>query len=147
MKHILAAVDFSDLTDRVVAQSADLAQTFGARVTLLHVAAPNPEFIGLKVGPQTVRDARAKELHAEHDDLHARAEGLCQRGLDATALLIEGATVDTILEEVERLECDTIVIGTHGHGALYQAIFGSVRDGVVHQATCPVVVVPRERGQ
>ena len=33
-------------------------------------------------------------------------------------------------------------LGPHGHGAVYRALVGSVAEGVVRGATCPVVVVP-----
>ena len=50
MKEILAAVDFSDYSDAVVSRAASLALAFGANVTLLHVAAPDPDFVGYGIG-------------------------------------------------------------------------------------------------
>ncbi|MEW5940915.1 MAG: universal stress protein [Chloroflexota bacterium] len=63
-------------------------------------------------------------------------------GLDATALVVQGATVETILNEASKLEADMIVVGSHGHGALYQLLVGSVCEGVLRKAACPVLVVP-----
>jgi nucleotide-binding universal stress UspA family protein len=34
------------------------------------------------------------------------------------------------------------VLGYHRHGMLYQLLFGGVDEDVVHQAPCPVMVVP-----
>ena len=34
-----------------------------SRVSVIHVAAPNPGFAGYEVGPQHVRDWRAEELN------------------------------------------------------------------------------------
>jgi len=35
-----------------------------------------------------------------------------------------------------------IVMGSHGHGALYELLVGSITQGVLKAAKCPVVVVP-----
>jgi hypothetical protein len=35
-----------------------------------------------------------------------------------------------------------IVMGSHGHGALFNLLMGTVCNGVLRKARCPVVVVP-----
>ena len=96
MSHILAAVDFSPVTQSIIAQAATLSAALHARLTILHVAAPNPDFVGYEVGPQTVRDARAHELHDEHSQLNEIANALTTQGIEANALLVAGATAETI---------------------------------------------------
>jgi len=46
-----------------------------------------------------------------------------------------------ILEILEKLGCDLIVMGTHGHSRLQHLLFGSVAEEVVRRARCPVMVV------
>ena len=142
MAHIISAIDFSLISKCVIAQSEVLAGAMQSKLTLLHVAAPNPEFVGYEVGPKEVRDSRARELRKEHQQLWDLAEDLQQRGIDARPALIEGATVETILRLADELQATFIVIGSHGHGALYSTLVGSVSSGVIAGATCPVVVVP-----
>jgi len=142
VRKLVAAIDFSPVSKAVVEQVASLAEAFSAEVTLIHVAAPDPSFVGFAAGPESVRDARAREIHTEHRELQAIAERLRDRGVSARALLIQGPTVEKILSEVQRLQADAIVIGSHGHGALYRALLGSVSEGVVRAARCPVLVVP-----
>jgi len=142
MTHILAAVDFSEVSEQVLANAEKLARAQGARLTLLHVAAPAPEFVGYETGPQSVRDGRAKSLREEHSTLQQQAARLRERGLDAHALVVEGPNVETILREARRLASTTIVLGSHGHGALYDALVGSVSAGVIRGSTCPVLIVP-----
>ena len=50
--------------------------------------------------------------------------------------------VEVILDEANKLNIDLIVVGSHGHGAVYHLMVGSVSQGVLHQSTCPVLVVP-----
>lgn len=145
MKKILAALDFSDITGAVVDAAASLADVYAAELTLVHVAAPDPEFVGYEPGPDTVRDTRAKQLRGEHRELQAHAEALRARGIDARALLIQGPTVATLLEETRRIGADALVLGSHGHGALHRALLGSVSEGVVRGARLPVLLVPDPR--
>lgn len=144
MSHILAAVDFSEVTEPVIEQAVELARCLNAELTLLHVAAPEPDFVGYDVGPQSVRDSRARELRHEHRGLQARAEALTESGLPTTALLVAGSTVDTILHEADRFDSRLIVIGSHGHGAVYQALVGSVSAGVVKASRRPVLIIPAQ---
>ena len=57
-------------------------------------------------------------------------------------LHIQGPIVEKILHEAGEQQADMIVIGSHGHGALYDLLVGTVTQGVIKSATCPVVVVP-----
>jgi nucleotide-binding universal stress UspA family protein len=34
------------------------------------------------------------------------------------------------------------MLGSHGHGALFHLLIGSVSEGVIRQASCPVIIVP-----
>lgn len=142
MKAILAAVDFSDLSSRVVKAASELARATRSRLYILHVAAPDPDFIGYGVGPGTVRQARARVMRKEHKRLQSMEARLRARGLPATALLIQGATVQKIVAEASRLKAAVVVVGSHGHGAIRKLLVGSVAEGVLRACPCPVLVVP-----
>ena len=142
---ILVPLDFSEVTLEVIDQASLLARSLDAKLWLIHVATPEPEFIGYETGPQTVRDRVALELRQEHRSTQQVAEKLRRSGLDVTALCPQGATVRTILQEAEKLDADLIVMGSHGRGALHRALLGSVSEGVLHKATCPVMIIPVKR--
>jgi nucleotide-binding universal stress UspA family protein len=142
MKTILVPIDFSEVSRAVVATAESLARAFSAKIWLIHVAAPEPDFVGFDVGPQSVRDQRADHLRDEHRRIQDEANRLRDAEIDATALLVQGPTVDKILAEAERLEVDWIVLGSHGHGAAYRALLGSVSEYVVRRSNVPVTIVP-----
>ena len=142
MKNILAAIDFSDVSVLVIDRAAEIARCFDSKLWLIHVAAPDPDFVGYDTGPQCERDWRATTLKGEHQYLHNKALELEQKGINVTPLLIQGVTAETILKEVSKLKADMIVIGSHGHGALYKALVGSVSEVIIKKACCPVLIVP-----
>jgi nucleotide-binding universal stress UspA family protein len=64
-------------------------------------------------------------------------------GMSVAAEVIEGEP-GSKLTEVAR-DADLLVVGSHGHGRLHQAVLGSVSEACVRLATCPVVVIPLPR--
>ncbi len=148
MSTLLVPVDFSDVTDRVVEVAARLAAALGSRVRLLHVADPDLDgFFGYEAGPQVVRDQVAAELREEHRALHRFADRLGTQGLEAEALFVQGTTVETILEQADKIDAELIVLGSHGHGALRRALLGSVSEGVMQRGSRPVLIVPARKDE
>ncbi len=138
---LLVAVDFSVVTERQVAAVERLAAP-GRKIHVLHVAEPDPDFVGFEGGPDTVREQIAAEFRQEHRQVQALAARLRDAGFDATGLLVQGPTVATILEQAEKFAAHAIVVGSHGHGALFDLVVGSVSAGVIRNAQAPVLVVP-----
>jgi nucleotide-binding universal stress UspA family protein len=142
IKNILVLVDFQDPKALVVERAASLALAFQAKCWLIHVAAPEPDFIGYEPGPQYVRDERARELRAEHVLLQKLKEWLATLGIESEALLIQGRVAETILTEAEKLHADLLVLGRHKHSTLHEWVIGSVGKEVIRRSEVPVVVVP-----
>ena len=142
---ILAAVDFSAVTEQVLETLVRIAATFPAEVWLVHVAPPDPAFVGYGAGPKAVRGQVAAEHHARHQQVQQLADRLRADGVEATALLLQGPTVATLIAEANRLPAELIVLGSHGHGAVYELLVGSVSEGVVRAAQVPVLLIPARR--
>ena len=138
----LVPVDLSEATPFVIAVARRAAQTSGSSVVLLHVAEPNPAFVGYEAGPGVVREQVAHEYHEQHQVLHSHGETLRADGIETTALLIQGQTAQCILKEAKRLGADLIIMGTHGRGAMFDLIVGSVSHAVIRDTFIPVLLVP-----
>jgi nucleotide-binding universal stress UspA family protein len=142
MKTILVPIDFSDVTPRVVETARSMARAFAARLVLLHVSEPEPDFIGFEPGPMAVRTAVARDFKKEHQKLEELRVSAATDGVEVLALHIQGPMVEKILDEATKHGADGIVMGSHGHGALFEFLVGSVTSGVLRAAKCPVLVVP-----
>ena len=140
--NILVAVDCSDSTQKVVNKAQEMATVLSAKLWLIHVAQPEPDFVGYDIGPQSVRDYVAKRFHSEHSQIQAIAEKLRQQGIETTALLIQGATVETLIKEAKKLQAEMIIMGSHGRNPISEMFLGSVSKGVISQSNCPILIVP-----
>jgi len=139
---ILVPVDFSDVTEAVVAEARSLARAMNVGIRLLHVAVSHPAFVGYEIGPMYVRDAVAGHLRMQHQKLQEYERALKQEGFEVTAMLVHGSPAEKILAEARRLEPSMIIMGSHGHGALHNLLGGSVCRAVLKRARRPVLIVP-----
>jgi nucleotide-binding universal stress UspA family protein len=141
MKTILAPVDFSPVSQPVLAAALALARSTRARLVLLHVVAL-PAVADSEFGSQISADYATASLAAAARDLAAIKTALRPRGLVVVTRQLLGFPGLCILEEAERLDANYIVLGSHGHGAFYDLIVGGTTSRVLRRARCPVVVVP-----
>ena len=139
---LLVAVDFSDPTDRILQVATGLATRLGASVWVVHAAEPEPDFVGYDAGPEVVRGQVAREYSEEHRQLQARTEQMREAGVDATAMLVRGPTVEALIAMAEKQESDLIVVGSHGKGMMAELLMGSVSQGLIRAGRWPVTVVP-----
>jgi nucleotide-binding universal stress UspA family protein len=139
---LLVPLDLSTATDRVLAATRAVARDTKAAVWLVYVAEPDPAFVGYETGSEAVRDVIAQEYREEHRKLQEYAQALRADGIDTTALMIRGPTAATILTEASRLGVELIVMATHGRGAVFDLLVGSVSYAVLRDARVPVLMVP-----
>jgi nucleotide-binding universal stress UspA family protein len=142
MKNILVTIEFEDQSDLLIEKATEIAAKFGAKVWLVHIAAPEPDFIGYGTGPQYVRDTVAQDLREEHRTLQKYADEMKNNGVEAEGLLVQGSTIETIVKESEKLNIDMIVIGHHKHGFLYNLFMTGTDELLIEQSNIPVLTIP-----
>ncbi len=142
MKNILVPIDFSAETQRAIDIASNIGKAFGAKLWLVHVAAPDPDFVGFDAGPTYIRDHRAEILREEHAEIQKAASALKEQGLQCDGLLVQGSTTETLLEEIDRLKADMVVMGSHGRSGLFKAFVGSVSEQVLKESRVPVLIIP-----
>jgi nucleotide-binding universal stress UspA family protein len=120
---VMAATDFSELSDAAAAVARDLARELGTTLHLVHVVPPVTD-------PVFAASCLAKA-----------AERLGPRGSLETALLSGHAAPELVRYARER-DMGLIVMATHGRTGFTRALLGSVAEAVVRCAPCPVLTVP-----
>jgi nucleotide-binding universal stress UspA family protein len=88
------------------------------------------------IGPEEFKAESIRWLQNAVDELEAH-----ERTADLHTHLDEGDPATILLAEAH--DAELLVLGNHRHGALHNAMFGSVALRCMRDATCPVVVVPR----
>ncbi len=139
---ILACIDFSEATDKIVTQLKLVARGNNASIILLHVSEPEPQMVGYKTGAGSVHDEVNKARREQHHQLESYVDALKQEGLDASCMMKNGAYTDTILEQGEQQQADMLVIGSHGKGLASHLLLGSVSQSIIKNAKVPVLVIP-----
>ncbi len=145
MKTILAAIDFSPATTVVVASASSLARSIDGRVVLLNVTPPPPvvaEPGGF--GAEVVRMSEAA-TEAAIQELERLEDALEEDNVHCDIIHQTGDPVVIILEQAKKLAADYVVLGSHGHTALFDLIVGSTAGAILRHSPCPVVIVPRQR--
>jgi nucleotide-binding universal stress UspA family protein len=142
VKSILVPLDFSPVSRLVVSRAVALALPSNASLLILHVVQPPAvltDYDPVLPVVQTMSRAAVRQL--------ARWKAFVEtRGLIATTVCRTGASPSQVIAaEAELHGSDYIVMGSHGHGALYDLFVGSTTGGVLRRVHCPVVVVPALR--
>lgn len=142
MKTILVPVDFSPVSRYVLKEAAALARLTKARLVLQHVVSPPAVVTDLAplVGEAIELTAELEVVGRRH--LHRLQKSPTLAGLKVDVICEPGYPVTQVLAQAKRLRADLIVLGSHGHGAVYNLVIGSTANGVLKHASCPVLVVP-----
>jgi universal stress protein A len=147
IQKILVPVDFSEHSREAIRYACDLAERYGAALTLLHVLQLPPP----PAGPDGALLFEAQSFDALREPLEQQlrllAQELTARGSTADSRLALGRPASEIVRVAAEGGYDLVVMGTHGRTGLGRALLGSVAERVVRRARCPVLTVrttPRE---
>lgn len=132
---ILLATDGSKNANLALRAAIDVAEKTGSELHVVHAWHSIPS-MGFEPYIRAQFQREAQELLAEQV---GRTKG--KGGEAARAHLVEGPAVDEILDLTEELGVGLVVIGSRGMGSVGSLLVGSVSEGVVHYAPCPVLVV------
>jgi nucleotide-binding universal stress UspA family protein len=138
---ILAPTDFSELSKQGLERALELAETFGANLTLLHVVEPPPYpvegIVPAHLGA-TLLDDLEREANNELAHILRPPPG---SKVAVTRRVVIGVPYRKIIEVAEEEKADLIVMTTHGRTGLSHLVMGSVAEKVVRTAPCPVLTI------
>jgi nucleotide-binding universal stress UspA family protein len=142
VKTIVAAIDFSEQASVVIGRAAGLARVIGASLHVLHVVAPEPDFVGYAPYAYPGRDERADELRKEKQELQEIVNRFQHDGIEVKAFMKEAPTAEGIVDFADQHGAELLVIGTHSKGLLKRLFVGSTAHAVISHARIPVLIVP-----
>jgi nucleotide-binding universal stress UspA family protein len=142
MKRILIAVDNEDGTDEMLDYAGKMASLFSATLYILHIARPEPEFVGYDVGPEYIRLDAAREYRDEHRWVQELAKRLDSQNIDARALLIQGYVADEILKQADDIEADLVICGSHKNGFFSNLFLENIAVELSKKSRRPVLIYP-----
>jgi nucleotide-binding universal stress UspA family protein len=150
-RKILVAVDGSENSRRASSTALDLAQQLKSEVTVIHcigvptggymstipsVTLPSMSQIDIDKYYAYARKAAlgiVGETETEAEKRHVPIKSEIKQGVVST--------IETIVDYANENKIDLIVVGTRGLGGFKRMLLGSVSNGIVSHAACPVLVV------
>lgn len=144
MKTFLVPVDFSAVSKEIVDTAVTFARSFGGKVVLLHVIQPPIITSEYALPVEAVQEAIIAGEKEATTKLTAYSGTFQSAGLGVEAIVRHGPPVYAILEEAEKVKADFIIMGSHGHGKIYDLLVGSTASGVIKGARCGVIIMPHQ---
>jgi nucleotide-binding universal stress UspA family protein len=136
---VIWATDGSEHADRAMAVAVEVAKDDGAEIHVVHVV-------------EKLVSGRASGLDAfgNEDEIKTKVKGQAtaiarENGIKTVVHVLAARTLkiaEAIADIADQVDADLIVVGTRGHGAVSSIMLGSVTQGLLHIAPCPVLAIP-----
>jgi nucleotide-binding universal stress UspA family protein len=138
-RRVLAAVDLSGQSTRVMEAAAAIAQVDGAELRVLYVQdLLTPMLLEAALfDAKEVRHYASEQFARTVSQLHLPSELMVSREIR------EGHAGHAILDEAEDWKADLIVVGTHGFGFFNRLMLGSTSIHVLRHGHRSTLIVPR----
>ena len=137
MSTIVVGYDGSAAAEAALARGIERTGASG-RLCVVHAWIP----------PRILRGSTAYGVYSawSYERAELELEGLAEQhpelaSVDWQARVIAGSPANVLAEVATEIGADEIIVGSHGAGRA-RALLGSVAHGVIHEAACPVTVIP-----
>lgn len=168
IKKILYTTDLSEYARKAFAYAVSMANKYDAGITILHTVIDEPNIYSNAfgyVGKEKWESIKKAHIDEARDVLIAKKrqhvplkEMLSHFAEDAKTkfedkpfvmdeiVIARGNPVDEIIRHSEETNCDIIIMGSHGHSGILDAVIGSISQKVVKKSKIPVLLVrlPKE---
>ena len=142
IRTILVPVDFSECSFAGLTYAVRFAREVGARIIVLHVADLGPVMMTTACGDfdsATYTEAARRRCGKQ---MLAFLKRVDFDGVRVDMCPVAGYCPAAIHQAAAKQRADLIILSTHGRTGLRRAFLGSVAEGTVRAAACPVLVVP-----
>ena len=143
-RKILVPTDFSEYSDKALAQAVDIARKYNSKIYLLHVIDQGVQqcVVDYCLEDEVVKQIEKEGLNTSQEKLKKELTKLSGvKGLDVEYDVKQGVPYDVIIKEQREKEIDLIVIASHGKTGLMKYFMGSVAERVLRDAKSPVLLI------
>lgn len=139
--NILLATDGSEDAVAAALAAVDISNRTGAQLHVVHAWRRPREYSY----PGISHDALISVYNRHAEEVLKKELGRIRSagGTVAEAHLETGRAIDAVLDVADEVGADMILLGSRGLGPVRRVTLGSVSEGVVHHARCPVLVLRR----
>lgn len=150
---ILVPLDGSEHSLKALTIAIEIAKKFGGKISLIHiysvavspVMVPEPSTLTPPMVPTMTPEEISKAVESTRKaSMSILSEGeqkVKAERVQVETILREGHVVQEIIKTAKEDKFDLIVIGARGISKIRELLLGSVTDGVIHHASCPVLVI------
>lgn len=141
-RKILVPLDGSELAEQVLKPATALAQYTGGELFLLRVPTTEAVSIPSVAGYGVIGSEPAEDPVGQATDYLRRVEALTgASGIPLHIRVVEGDVRDVIINTAFSEGIDLITMSSHGYSGVALWVWGSVTDGVLRRASCPVLAI------
>lgn len=141
VRRILVPMDGSDNAARALDYALKLAKADKQIEICLVTVQPEPVVYG-EVQLYISKEQWAEILKKQSEEILQPAEEAAKKaGVPFKSEILVGDTASAIAKHADKLDCDSIVMGTRGMGAIGNLVLGSVATKVVHLTKRPVTLI------
>lgn len=160
IKKILYTTDLSDNSTYVFRYAMNFAKKHDAKIIILHVLEELPSSAHAMMqhyfDEEQQKKFSEKNIAYTMDRIEKRLKIFCDRELkdDPESMnriesikICKGYPASEILKKVDELECDAILMGTHGKGIIRDTYLGSMTKKVLRRVRKPVFIIPLPKAE
>jgi nucleotide-binding universal stress UspA family protein len=144
IRHVVCAVDFSDISRRALDHAVVVAKWYGARLTVMHAYhVPLAALASAPLLSPAPMDAVTLSP-VDRESLQRQLQAFLPpgaAGIPIECRIVEGDAGGEILAAAAT--ADLLVVGTHGRSGFERLVLGSIAERLLRQAPCPLLIVPR----
>ena len=145
IRRIMVAVDFSEISKKLVGYALALAQKCDAEVHLVHVINQRDIEAIRKVAEVTSAISLPEQIEARREDLLAALMAiLSELAVDPEAIgrhVTTGVPYEALISAIKEMDIDLFIMGTRGRGKFAGMLFGSTAAQMLHKCPVPLLTL------
>lgn len=152
IKKILYTTDLSPNSAYAFRYAINSAKKHDATIIILHVVEERAPFFE----EERLKTISEKKITEAMDRIRNQLKIFCDRELKddpecadrvVSIEVCQGYPPEEILKKADELNCDVIVMGTHGKGVIRHSFLGSAAQKVLRRVRKPVFIIPLPEGE